>query len=299
MLVALHIDPNDWSRLLGLWLAPDGAAGVPDSYHPDPDDGLEVGRGRMEVKGDTVPWSAFFWRLKSSSPYSAYWSVHEVPDGPPSELFERFAVEVAESAHHLAASSASQPFTAHSVTGPLTIFVPGVSVSHQDLAKAAGGPTSSFDTQRKLSTLCSFFADEPPPRTRRRPRSTRRACRICEPAPSINHHRRRSPGNGPAGGDVGRGGSSQLTVSRSNKERALHVLRPPAIDPNRDHLHGRGRRPRAARALGARRDLSDRPTVEGRSTRPLGHTLPSRAMIASPIRSGYSIDGQWAPSGYL
>jgi hypothetical protein len=34
------------------------------------------------------------------------------------------------------------------------------------------------------------------------------------------------------------------------------------------------------------------PTVKGRSTGPLGHTLPSRAMTASPIRSGYSTDGQ-------
>ena len=98
MLVALHIDPSDWSRLLGVWVAPDGAAGFPDWFYPNPDDGFEVGKARMEVKGETVAWSAFFWRLLNASPYSAYWSVHEVPDASLPELFKRFALEVIESA---------------------------------------------------------------------------------------------------------------------------------------------------------------------------------------------------------
>ncbi len=103
MLIALHIDPDDWSRLLGLWAAPDGADGFPDCFYPDPDEGREVGRGRMAVKAERVQWSAFFWRLQSASPYAAYWSVREVSDGSLPELYERLALEVAGSAKRLAA----------------------------------------------------------------------------------------------------------------------------------------------------------------------------------------------------
>src|SRR5688572_1115529 len=103
MLIALHIDADDWSKLLGIWVAPAGSQGFPECFYPDPDRGLEDGRGRMEVKGDAVPWSAFFWRLQSASPYSAYWSVRDVDGGVSlPELYELLAVEVAESADDLA-----------------------------------------------------------------------------------------------------------------------------------------------------------------------------------------------------
>lgn len=36
MLVALHVDPKDWSRLLGVWQAPDGSEGFPKAYYPEP-----------------------------------------------------------------------------------------------------------------------------------------------------------------------------------------------------------------------------------------------------------------------
>jgi hypothetical protein len=154
MIIALHIDPDDWSRLLGLWVAPDGAAGFPDCYYPDPEDGFEVGRGRMEVKGEQVRWSAFFWRLQSASPYFAYWSVREAADAPLPELYDQLALEVAESAEQLAAAVPPPGFA---------MKVPGVTqptVSHKALTDATDGPTSPFEPDQKLSSLCSFFADD-------------------------------------------------------------------------------------------------------------------------------------------
>ena len=154
MITALHIDPDDWTRLLGLWVAPDGADGFPDCYYPDPGEGFEVGRGRMAVKGERVQWSAFFWRLQSASPYAAYWSVREVADAPLPGLYEELALEVAESAEQLATAPTPPGFT---------MKVPGVTpptMSHEALSDAVGGPTSPFEPEQKLSSLCSFFADE-------------------------------------------------------------------------------------------------------------------------------------------
>lgn len=155
MLIALHIDVSDWSKLLGVWVAPAGSSGFPDCFYPDPVNGCEIGRGRMEVKGETVPWPAFFWRLQNSSPYSAYWSVREVDDDVSlPELFESLAVDVANSADDLADGVAGDGFA---------IAVPGVKMSSSNaskLAAAIGGPTDRFKPTQRLSTLCHFFADE-------------------------------------------------------------------------------------------------------------------------------------------
>lgn len=161
MLIAMHIDVKDWSNLLGVWVAPEGSDGFPDCFYPDPERGLAVGRGRMEVKGAAVNWSAFFWRLQSASPYSAYWSVREVVDDVTlPELFETLAIEVVESAESLAGMTKT-------VVVPLdkkfTMVVPGVTVSTpslEELAAAVGGPIPRFTPKQKLSTLCGFFADE-------------------------------------------------------------------------------------------------------------------------------------------
>ena len=107
MLLALHIDVNDWSRLLGVWVAPAGADGFPEHFYPEPDDGLEIGRSRMEVKGDAVPWHEFFEALPEASPYFSYWAVREVDhEGSLAELFEALAPEVAASARALAEEEA-------------------------------------------------------------------------------------------------------------------------------------------------------------------------------------------------
>jgi restriction endonuclease-like protein len=155
MLIALHIDPKDWAKLLGVWVAPEEADGFPECYYPEPDDGMEIGRGRMMVKGPAVEWSAFFWRLQQATPYSAHWSVREEPDASSlSELFERLAVEVVDSADALASATPG---------GDFSVVVPGVTShtpSPEALCAEIGGPTSKFMTTQKLSTLCQFFADE-------------------------------------------------------------------------------------------------------------------------------------------
>ena len=58
MLIVLHIDPKDWSRLLGVWRAPAGSDGFPESFYPRPAVGFDTGRHRMEIKGPDLPWSA-------------------------------------------------------------------------------------------------------------------------------------------------------------------------------------------------------------------------------------------------
>ena len=151
MLVALHIDPNDWSKLLGIWRAPAGPDGRPEAYYPNPVDGLETAQARMDAKGPTVPWSAFFWRLQNSSPHSTYWSTHEMDDGPLPAAYEMLRAQVVSSAGELAA--------AHP-TGAFSLVVPGVTASAFDLARLVGGPTSPFEVKGRLSTLCSFFADD-------------------------------------------------------------------------------------------------------------------------------------------
>ena len=155
MLIALHIDPENWARLLGIWVAPQGSTGFPECYYPEPGDGLEAGRGRMEVKGPTVPWSAFFWRLQQASPYSAYWSVREEPDTTNLvDLFEQLAVEVVDSADALASTPPGKRWT---------VVVPGVTKhapSPDELCAQIGGPTTKFTPGQKLSTLCQFFADD-------------------------------------------------------------------------------------------------------------------------------------------
>ena len=151
MIVALHIDSKDWPRLLGVWRAPVGVAGFPEAYYPAPDDGFEVGWSRMDTKGEKVPWSAFFWRLQQSTPYSAYWSAQEVDDGPLSEVFEVWRTRVASSAEALASAPSDVS---------LTLVVPGVLASPLGLAKLAGGPTAPFEVKGRLSSLCSFFADD-------------------------------------------------------------------------------------------------------------------------------------------
>jgi hypothetical protein len=155
MLIALHIDPKNWARLLGVWVAPPGSTDFPDCYYPEPGDGLEVGRGWMEGKDPKVAWSAFFWRLQQASPYSAYWSVREEPDTTALEgLFERLAVEVVESADALASAPPGKRFA---------VVVPGVTKhapSPDELCARIGGPTSKFEPGQRLSTLCHFFADD-------------------------------------------------------------------------------------------------------------------------------------------
>ncbi|MCB9382881.1 MAG: hypothetical protein H6513_19515 [Acidimicrobiaceae bacterium] len=151
MLVALHIDPKDWSRLLGVWQAPDGSEGFPKSYYPEPAEGFDIAKGRMETKGLKVPWPAFFWRLEKTTPYSAYWSTHEVDDAPLPEVFAVLRARVQSSAEAL---GAGQP------SGGISLVVPGVTASPFDLARLAGGPVEPFEVKGRLSTLCSFFADD-------------------------------------------------------------------------------------------------------------------------------------------
>ena len=155
MLIALHIDPKDWAKLLGVWGAPEDADGFPNCYYPEPDPGMEIGRGRMLVKGPAVEWSEFLWSLEQATPYSAYWSVREEPDGSSlPELFERLAVEVVESADNLASIT---------LGGGFSMVVPGVTKpnrSSESLCAEIGGPRNSFTTGQKLSTLCQFFADD-------------------------------------------------------------------------------------------------------------------------------------------
>jgi hypothetical protein len=155
MLVALHIDPKNWARLLGIWVAPQGSAGFPICFYPEPGDGLEAGRGRMEVKGTTVPWSAFFWRLQKASPYLAYWSVREEPDTTNlADLFEQLAIEVVASTDALASTPPGDGWT---------VIDPGVTKhapSADALCAQIGGPATKFTPGQKLSTLCEFFADD-------------------------------------------------------------------------------------------------------------------------------------------
>ena len=98
----------------------------------------------MEVKGTTVPWSVFFWRLQTSSPYSAYWSVREVDeDVALPELFEALALEVVQSAESLDGITMMVP-----ADKDYTMTVPGVTVSTpnpEGLAAEVGGPTHRFE----------------------------------------------------------------------------------------------------------------------------------------------------------
>jgi hypothetical protein len=155
MLVALHIDPKNWAKLLGVWVAPEGSDGFPECFYPAPAEGFDAGHGRMEVKGAVVPWPEFFGRLAESSPYSAYWSVREEADGVAlDELYERLALEVADSAAALAAQPA--PAAGYS------IVVPGVNdpTTSEVLSLAVGGPSTRLSVKERLSTLCHFFADD-------------------------------------------------------------------------------------------------------------------------------------------
>jgi hypothetical protein len=56
MLVLLHIDPRNWSRLLGVWRAPSTPDEFPECFYPEPGEGSEVGRNRMTLKGYGVSW---------------------------------------------------------------------------------------------------------------------------------------------------------------------------------------------------------------------------------------------------
>ncbi len=150
MLILLHIDPKDWKRLLGIWRAPSGNAGVAEMYYPVPADGLEAAQARMDTKGSEVTWPTFFRQLENSTPHSAYWSTRELEDVPLEEAFELLRAQVLISAGDLAATEA---------TGEFSVVVPGVVASPFDLASLVGGPVDAFEVKGRLSTLCSFFAD--------------------------------------------------------------------------------------------------------------------------------------------
>ena len=82
MRVVMHIDVDDWSRLLGVWVAPPGRDGFPECYYPDPSEGYQKGLHRMRAKGTNLSWEGLFAQLEYSIPYFIYWSLLDVPDEP-------------------------------------------------------------------------------------------------------------------------------------------------------------------------------------------------------------------------
>jgi hypothetical protein len=105
----------------------------------------------MTLKGSGVSWESWFEQATRSTPYSAYWSMETIEEQPLETVFEVLREAVKESAARIATAD---------IGGDLMLIVPGVKPSPRRLAEMVGGPTSPFTTAARLSTLCSFFADE-------------------------------------------------------------------------------------------------------------------------------------------
>ena len=153
MFVALHIDVNNWSRVLGIWVAPEGREGFPESFYPAPGDGYEHGLNKMKSKGPNPTWRDWFCQLEDRSSYASYWSAMGVQDGPVAEVYDQLRQLVHKNATTMAREVS---------TGQFTTYVPGVSstVTPNDLAERIGGPTHPMKISGKLLTAYRFFADE-------------------------------------------------------------------------------------------------------------------------------------------
>lgn len=152
MLIALHIDPKDWSKLFGIWLVYDSNPNEIVHFYPDNDQGFAVGAGFMELKGSGVSWWDWLRSMDSLLPYYAYWAILEEPnDYEVENLYHQLRREVCANAHEMTKS----------VTSFGSIVVPGVTsqMTPARLSEKIQGPTNPFITNTALSSKCKFFAD--------------------------------------------------------------------------------------------------------------------------------------------
>lgn len=166
MYVALHLDPDNPSKLLGVWAAPITAGEQPRHFYPTDADGspspaFSIGLDRMASWPSIRPragWEKWVRYLASRTPYTAWWEATEVDDDSDLE-----AIFVVESASRLAFAA-----SIHGVTD--SGFTATMLSSEDELMLAAdwagltaqvfGGPSEKLKTPMRLSSRFDFRASD-------------------------------------------------------------------------------------------------------------------------------------------